>query len=326
MWTVELPMLLPRKNGEVVPAPNRSLPGYQYVIGSSDLGRCIKASVAELLDYEPMAPSESMQLLYNSGHDHEATCLTMMEADGWTLTGKQSEHVIGGPVAVIVHPDAIGEHPDLPGSRVIEVKKPITWAKFEQAVRTQTFTDPYMHRIAWQVSCQMHATGLEAYVTCWSEEDGVRGFGIEVPPFTMQDIEDRVASIALYVDANQLPNVCTSNDYPCPFLYLHEAPEYEDDPVLDQMVAEYEVHGDTMRAAKAAQDAVKQRIKAHVAGREKVETAGSVVSVYEQASPKKYDMDAIEEVMQANHQSIGDYLYKQTTSTRMKITVRSDDE
>ena len=299
--------------------PNRQVTGYDIVIGASELGHCIKRLVAHQLGYTPMLPSEQMQAVYDRGHDHEDECVAQMWADGWAIHDRQAEYVIdcGARACVVVHVDGLMHNKGLL-NRVLEIKSPATWKNAERAFRTQTFTDPYMHAIAWQVSAQMVATGLEAVIAC--VEDGtVRTFGVEVPPFSREDILTRVMQILVQMDAG-LPPHCSQDDYPCPYVYLHEPKDVDDDPILDALVREYTVHDDTAKAAKAAQDAVKERIRRHMGDREKVETERAVVSVYEQAAPAKWDTD----LMVADGLNPDRYRKQGAPSTRIKITERDD--
>lgn len=262
-----------------MPAPNRHVEGYDYVIGASDLGRCIRASVADLLGYSKTPTPEGMQELYDKGHAHEEACLAQMRADGWSLRGFQEERVLHfGNAAVIVHPDAIGQTPTTVVERIIEIKSPSTWQSFERAVRTNVYTDPYMHRIAWQVSVQMASQHpLEAIIACF-DDSIIRYFGIERAPFTFNDIEARVAEIMGWVEHGQLPP-CSQDDYPCPFFPLHPPKdEPETDPALEKLASEDQFIAGMIREWEAKRKRVRARLDEALGDRKTVLTGGYRVS------------------------------------------------
>lgn len=258
--------------------PNREHPDFDWCIGSSELGGCLKAQAAAKLGYTPLPASERMQELYDRGHEHEGACLSAFWLEGWTVVGRQDEYVIdcGDRVGVIIHVDGIGQRADALHRSVVEIKSPSTWESFAKAVRTNNYSDPYMHKIAWQVSCQMVATGLEAVLASWSEEHGLRTFGVEVPPYTVDDIRARVGDLRAIVESGVLPIECSQADYPCPFVYLHEDAPPDSDPQMDSLVLAYAEAADAEKAAKARKESIRAEVEALLVGETYHSSVGKV--------------------------------------------------
>lgn len=252
-------------------APNRVVEGFTHVVGSSELGSCLKAQTARFLGYDALPTPPRTAELYQRGHDHEAECLAAMDRDNWWITGHQDEAVIdcGDSWCVVIHYDGLGAHAEITGSRarVVEIKSPSTWASFERAVRTNDFSDAYMNRIAYQVSAQMVASGLEAVVAC-VEEGRVKTFGIEMPIYDAAAIQGRVNVLRAFVNAGSVPVACTSADWPCAYLYLHGDERTEiDDPALIEVATEYARLGEVSSAADAERKALRAPLDALAVGR-----------------------------------------------------------
>ena len=299
------------------------------IIRASELGSCLKAQTAKHLGYDPMETPERMQEVFGRGHEHEDANRAEMERTGWvitnTLDGFETDEgqvfirldvldgwQITGHLDGVINDDAVTK-------RIWESKSPNTYDKFEQAYKTGDWSDNLAHRYAWQISAYMHATGLEAYVTSWDEERGVRGFGIEVPPYSLDDIRARVEQIADGAAVGILMSACTSDDYPCPFYYLHEK-DYAEDLELDGLVVMWQRAKDVEKRGKTDAEGIAAQIKERYP--EGIETKQSLVTVYEQAAAKKYDMDAIGLVLAQHGESLEEFTANGKPSQRMKITRR----
>jgi hypothetical protein len=295
-------------------------------VRASSFGGCIKSQVAACLGYAPMAPPDRMQEIFDRGHTHEDENAVALRADGWDITREQEEvRVDKLPVGSVVgHIDGVASHPSVPKSQpyLWESKSPNAWAKFEKAHKTGDYSDPLAGRYAWQISVYMHALGLEAYVTCWDEENGVRGFVIEQPPYTMQDITDRLISINEWVKIGQLPQLCTVKDYPCPFVYLHEDDvEVVDDPALDQLVAEYDYWAGQEKTAAEQKKQKQQLIRDHIVQDETVTSGGSKVTRYERKAAARYDMEGVRRtLMERCSIDLDAFLMDGKPSTQVRIT------
>lgn len=293
------------------------------ILRASALGSCTKAQAALLLGFTALDAPEKIQQAYERGNTHETDCAQALRDTGHVIYDEQDEVVLTfGDWTITGHLDGIIE-PDIEQwaqSRVWEAKAPNAWAKFEKAYKTGDWTDPLTHRYAWQISVYMLATELEAYVTCWGEDHGVRGFVIEVPPFGLEQVEARVQEIASIVESGMLPQLCSQRDYPCPVVYLHEdADEAVDDPGLDLLVEKYGMFARREKEAAEQKKVVQAEIRAHVTSDDTLTTRGSKVTVYQQAAATRYDYDA----MRRDGIDLDAYAIVGKTSERVKIT-RSD--
>jgi hypothetical protein len=152
-------------------------------------------------------------------------------------------------------------------------------------------------------------------------EDGtVRTFGVEIAPFTVEDIRARVNDIEMQAVRGDLPAACTSIDYPCPFVYLHETVRDLPDPELDDFLFRWAYYDRAEKEAKAAKAEMTDAIRDLMGNRESYDSDQWKVSIYEQAGPSKWD----EKQMVADGLDPDRYRKKGSPSVRMKITVREE--
>jgi hypothetical protein len=293
-------------------------------IRASALGSCTKALIADLLGYQALPVSDQMQAIFDRGNEHEEVNAAALQMLGYVITDTQKEVSLAfGGIQVVGHLDGLINTNDCAPEplglwKVWESKSPGAWAKFETAARTNIWVDPLVHRYAWQISAYMIALDMEAMVTCLDGEE-VKSFVIEVPPFHLTDIESRCLEIAEAVALGQLPVGCSQNDYPCPFAYLHETPEHDEDEWLDTLVDTYAEACRNIATYTEVKAEYKEKIEAHLGDREQVNTTRSKVSRYTQKNPDKVDKDALRR----------DGLYETYVtpggdSTRIKITSRDE--
>ena len=290
------------------------------IIRASELGSCLKAQMARQQGYEPLPTPEKMQAIFERGNIHEEECVAAMLASGYIISGQQHEvTLLWNTTQVVGHLDGVVSE-DAMETRVLEIKSPAAWAKFEKAHKTGDWSDPLAHRYAWQISVYMVAMGREALIACL--DDGtIRTFGIEKPPFGEREIYARINHIITGAMHNMLPKDCSQSDYPCQFAYLHETPDVEEDDVLDELVFRYEQAVADEKLAKGRKDDLKADIEAHMAGRKKVETATAKVTVYEQVGASRWNEDKMRE----DGINPDDYRVAGTPSQRIKITGKRTD-
>lgn len=239
--------------------PNRVVEGYDWVIGSSELGSCLVAQAAARLgQHEPLPTSAKMLELYEKGYLHEAECLISLRMDGWQVTGEQAEYVIdcGDRVGIVVHVDGLISSEAVP-ERVLEIKSPSTWRELERAVRTGVASSPYIEQCLWQLSSQLVATGLEATVACVNV-GRLQAFGVELPPYPVEAIQARVEALRGLVAAGW-PETCDGKMYPCPWLrhikHTSMEPDLDFDEELDSMLSAYAAAQTSVKSLRAEIDA-----------------------------------------------------------------------
>jgi hypothetical protein len=259
---------------------------------ASELGSCVRALVYKRLGTPENATPEQVQQWFDRGVEHEVECIAAMIRDGWVLVDKGFQWEVTIPIdediQVVGHLDATGREADFDNERVIEIKAPQSWAKWYDAHLRGDYSDPLMHRYAWQISVYMAATGLEAVIACL--DDGVvKIFGIERPPFNDKDIEQRVLMVESLAVSGVMPE-CTSRDYPCPFFprCTHSQAETAFDPALDSLCGVYDVHRDIVSEGKAEIDRARAQILEHLGERDSVSTEDWTVTRYS-SSRTTYD-------------------------------------
>jgi hypothetical protein len=153
-------------------------------------------------------------------------------------------------------------------------------------------------------------------------EDGeVRQFGIEIPPFTMDDIWARADLICNMADDGVLPEACEQNDYPCPFAYLHETVRDDTDTELDLLIADWAKWDAQEKLAKDTKALAAARVRKAMGDRTSYDSDLWKVSIYEQAGPARWD----EARMVEDGIDPESYKKRGSPSVRMKITVRDEE-
>lgn len=287
---------------------------------ASELGACVKAQAARRLGYTPLPPPAKFEEIFERGNIHETLCVDAMHQFGYSIFSQQQEIMIPvGAVQIVGHIDGMVEEYGILDDRVLEIKAPGAWQKFHDAQKTDTWVDPLAQRYAWQISVYMHALQTEALIACL-DGDTIRTFVIERPPHTLDAIYQRVLAIEEIVRGGILPAECSVRNYPCPFVYLHEDPETEDDTELDQLAAAYQQAADQEKAAKATKDQMRDALIRHVTDRDSVDTNGWRVKVYEQAAPARIS----EDLLRAAGLNPDDYKIPGVASTRIRVTRKEE--
>lgn len=284
-------------------------------LSMSNLGSCDRALVAAIRGMKAIPPSDLVQGWFDRGNAHETDCLAAMRAEGWTVTDEQLEVWVGGFSG---HLDGIGGQFDTGPWRVVEIKAPSAWARFEKAYKTDTWSDPLMVKYEWQTSCYMVATGLECVVVCL-DDDQLKWFVIETPLHFRSEIEGRVAHIRALAETG-LPDACEPGmvEWTCPFRYLHDEKVVTpiDDPAIIGDAREYLRWGTQERLAKAAKEKLRDQLLARLQVGT-YQTGDAVTTVYEQAGAGRWDEAAL---IAKYGPSVRDFKTPGTKTPRLKVT------
>jgi hypothetical protein len=298
------------------------------VIRASNLGACTKALAAERLGFKPLPVSEVLEAAFERGHQHEAELAKVMREEGWVITDEQEEVAVyfdGVPsslgAASVGHIDGIACAPDSTYERCWEAKNVNAWRQYERAHKTDTWT-PLTNKYRWQSSVYMVALGMEQMVSCL--DDGrVKSFIIEVPPFSREQILERVAAIEALVE---LPADCEAgcrDDWGCPFRYLHTDDRViTEDEEIDKAAKRYEYWRLSAKDSEAQQKAARSDLERLLGDRPKVETTTSIVTSYSQKNPVRYDF----EKMRDDGIEVEKYALPVTSSSRLKVTRKGVDK
>lgn len=242
---------------------------------ASAIGGCLKSQIAAHLGMKPIAPDDASRRRMDEGSLHEGDVVARLVDDGWLVERQQDEvylTVFGPPGAtwsakVEGHLDGVisadPQHFASPGfvsiGRVLEIKS-MGKSAFAEFKAKGWEAGGLVDRYRWQISCYMHATGLEALVVAKSRDSGeLLKFGVELPFYTLDQIAERVGYIEDHVARGQLPDDCP-HDWFCDFKYLCSRSSEEDgaehssdelSPVEVSVVSEYHRLG---REIKALED------------------------------------------------------------------------
>ena len=280
---------------------------------ASELGGCIKRNVAGRLGVKPKDTPDAALKMFARGDAHEEACVAVMKADGWRITDQQMELVlpINSDCQVMGHIDGIVQPPDFRDWFLGEIKSPTSWQSFRD---NQHNPDPpfLIQRYLWQLSVYMVGTEREALLITLDDYK-VKYHGIEVPPYSKEDIVQRVLDIESQAGQG-VPQYCSVREYPCPYYFLHE-----DEIGDDQDPFDFQLHDLAVRYTTASKEAkaTKQELDELMRDRERYHN--SDVRITKSSSIRKntdYKRMAAE-----NNIDVTAYQYT-TGYTSTKVTIR----
>lgn len=293
--------------------PDVYLEGDLWVMRASSYASCeralLKASRGETAHPMPGVIQQAM----DEGTKAEPAILAHAQKIGYRLLddhelrmkfGKVDDHgqlevemKVGTRGVIRCHPDGVGKKfkgkvsdGDIGDMRVIEAKKVKQWPANLEALFAK------MPNYAWQLSIEMHGTGLPALylIGLWEEhggEDGeggiteVREFFVDTPPYSKAQVLKRgIHLVKLFEGEDDVP--CDRAMYPCGFWDDHDGQEvwakhepraWFDDEAR-QLAAELEDLKPIRDDANARYKEITDRLKAKV-GEAMAEDGGGDVNV-----------------------------------------------
>jgi hypothetical protein len=298
---------------------------------ASEFGGCTKMLVAKRLGMKPHeSVPETMQKAFDRGNRHEVACLATMVDEGWDIGHHQLEVIVKHPtldVQVVGHIDAMSLRTTDRDYRLIEVKAPQAWRRF---VDEQWLDDPspMVERYKWQISCYMLGLGsVEAVLACLDEGFQLRYHGIEMPPYSLQDICDRMEMLEEMASHGYagMPKLCQPREYPCPYYNLHEDENisFAVDSQLDTLVGVRSELNAQAATIKKKVEVVNEEIKDIVRAKpdRKVVTENSKVSLYDRTNVR-YDYRK----MRAEGIDVDRYKSETVTKDILKAVSKDDEE
>lgn len=202
---------------------------------ASALGGCFRALWAARNGHEPKSPPDGMQAIFDRGHEIEDIVLDRMVEDGWNIYDRQREIIIplelqlDPPCFIVGHIDALGTPP--PGLNPADPESHL----FEHLIEVKGFGPQLMsqfnrqglnafprYKIQTGAYCRGIPCGDIAFSVYDKEADtySVRFYNNEVEAWQLEAI---VLSVEEMYRTGTLPT-CT-NEYPCPYYYLHDPKE-----------------------------------------------------------------------------------------------------
>lgn len=245
----------------------RELDDGTVVYSASSIGYCSAALYYDRLGVTHEAPPENIQRAWAEGHDNEALILRLLEqekvwkvqdkdwltADGWwfgefdpSRNQDYSDQVrvekkVGQGVVVRAHLDGIATIESYPSMWIEndEIYRVIEAAEGKCIVEAKAFGDSYFDKwkrdglaafptYEWQVSVQMHASGLPCeFIVGKKDKAGVVQFIdhrlIITPPISWGKIAAKISRIEAAVKNKQTPKCEEPIMFPCPFYPMHDA-------------------------------------------------------------------------------------------------------
>lgn len=284
------------------------LEGDTAVYRASAIGHCPRMLWAARTGMDRRPLPNVIQRAMDEGTALEADILAMLYEDhDWTFGYQGQQFQVELPlgtfngIRVIVRGavDEIGHPANRPPPRPIDVKK-----------FGKTLLDTYrskgimgIPRYAWQQSAYAHGfDSPEFYMPIYNKATGkIEEWTLQplAPPFTLEQIRDRVMGIEEAVADGKMPEECPA-EYGCQYYYLHDeklkAPVPDDARML--LIARINLDAKIKTFSDARDklnDAIKGKLVQDVAFHLDMEDGSYSVTVF--ANPDKFNTNAAKEVL-----------------------------
>lgn len=283
---------------------------------ASGLGGCMRAQIAEQLDYRAISTDKQMESFGREGQIHEDEVAARLG----DVSRRQEE------VALTLSPsfDVIGHIDGIRDGYLFEVK---SMSKDEYGTWLEKRWDKtgLIQRYKWQTSVYMIALGLPMHFVVKCRDNGKIDESYVYQPFySRQEILARVLAMETFVRKGELPDECDVVNWPCPFYYLHdEAPEtYAEDEELDVFAQMYEDERLAVKVATGRQKEARKALDDSMAGRDKVTTEKVKVTYY-QSKRRALDVSKMKEELGEDEV---ERFMKETISKGLRVTIRDEDK
>lgn len=236
---------------------------------ASDLGRCQRETVGELLGEKLIPHDEKTLLRFAEGIKHERDVIEdRLPALGYWIDDQQTERVLtlaGVPIMTRVdgrlHQMAM-DIGVLNPQRVLEVKAPSP-DEYKKWLATRWDTPGLWQNYKWATSCYMLAWESELTFAVKNRSTGEMDVStLEIPFYSSDILNDRVEELEYWYQRGQLPDTCPRDffcrmKWSCPRDEIAEEPERQPAPTLIQQYVEL---GDTIKGLKTQQDVIKAEL------------------------------------------------------------------
>ena len=289
---------------------------------ASALGGCFRALWAARNGHQPKSPPDAMQQIFDRGHEIEDIVLDRMVQDGWQIYDRQKEIVIPVPIDteipcfIVGHIDALGVPPE--GLNPLDPEAHL----YEHLIEVKGFGPSFMS--------QFHRHGLNGFMR-YKIQTGAYCVGVptssmafvvyekEADTYSTQFIENEVKewelhALVLAVEEMYRKGIlptCT-NEYPCPYYYLHDPKETPMplDPIQDTLVTSYLNLSEQIKVLTDARKMISGQLETSINWVEGQPTSydatGAVVVVT--ANPQQLDRPKLAQLLQDAELEWNDYL------------------
>ena len=277
---------------------------------ASALGGCFRALWAARNGFQAKDPPDAMQKIFDRGHEIEDIVLDRMESDGWKIYDRQKEVVVpvpgtDPPCYIVGHIDAHGQPPEGLNSADPESHT------FEHVVEIKGFGPGYLAQYKrhgldfsprYKIQAGAYAVGSPCGDIAFSVYDKETDT-YKVDFYTNEVLEWQLHALVLSVEemtrTHQIPT-CT-NDYPCPYYYLHDPKEAPMplDELQNTMVDSYLALSEQIKMLESARKMVTDKLKESIAyvdgAPSSYDATGAVVVVVE--NPQALDRPRIQKLL-----------------------------
>ena len=223
--------------------PNLTTPIVQVwpdriVYRASAVGGCPRSLLAARTGMTPQPITDKFKGYFQRGHDAEDMVIAILKQNGWETVNHQCEvHIDLGPIAEL-KPVWILGHLDFDSNNGTEDRWITTEVKRFGKQYVQKFQKEDIYGFPTycaQISTYLHARTERQwrFIIYQGTFDGaedsfarliIRDY--EEPPYTRDQLREIVSNIELLVPKGTTPvGVPCTNNYPCPYIYLHDTPE-----------------------------------------------------------------------------------------------------
>jgi hypothetical protein len=209
---------------------------------ASSVGSCPRKLWAARSGMEAKPTTAKMQAIFDRGKELEPVILRALQDKGWELRNYQGEVLFqvftlpsGTVISIIGHYDCEARYPLPNGNSFIWSE----WLPCDVKGFGPDLVSEYLsHGIdnlphyQWQQSIYIigHDTAKSFLMPIWDKEKNEllsSSLYPRIPDITLQDIETKLLGIERHYLESTMPPC--SNEFPCPFYYLHDTVETPDD-------------------------------------------------------------------------------------------------
>lgn len=289
------------------------------------------ALLAARLGYDvvPIREDAKIMQVFAHGHRIEEEVLARFP----TVEQRQLEVYlpITGRISIVGHIDGF----DMADGTIVEVKSQNkeAWDLYER----HHWDAGLFLKYKWQASVYMHGhKGVFHHhplklIRALRDEKGewtgeLKVSHVDKPFYTVDEIRDRVLQIEAVASTGVLAAEC-SNQFPCPYFYLHEEIDREliDDEAVEILAREYAEAGADENVAKAKKANARKALREVVDGNKYRTNTGVKITFYESGDPPRLDKELLEGFLTKHNRTLDEF-QKRGKSERLRITLPKEDD